>query len=126
MEAVDQNLDSVTMWGSGEPMREFLHADDLASAIVTASQIYDSGLHLNIGTGEEISIKNLADLVALAAGYRGRIEWDISKPDGTPRKVLDVSRVRALGWTPQVGLKDGIASMVSWYREARSLGIARI
>ena len=126
VEAVDQNLDSVTMWGSGEPMREFLHADDLASAIVTASQIYDSGLHLNIGTGEEISIKNLADLVALAAGYRGRIEWDISKPDGTPRKVLDVSRVRALGWTPQVGLKDGIASMVSWYREARSLGIARI
>lgn len=126
VEAVDQNLDSVTMWGSGEPMREFLHADDLASAVVKASESYNSGLHLNIGTGEEISIKNLADLVALTAGYSGRIEWDMSKPDGTPRKVLDVSGVKALGWTPRIGLKEGIASMVTWYREARSLGVARI
>jgi GDP-L-fucose synthase len=83
-------------------------------------------MHLNIGTGEEISIKNLANLVALAAGYRGRIEWDTAKPDGTPRKVLDVSRVSALGWSPRIGLEEGIASMVTWYREARSLGVARI
>jgi GDP-L-fucose synthase len=126
VEAVDQNLDSVTMWGSGEPLREFLHADDLASAVIMASQNYDSELHLNIGTGDEISIKNLAELVARAAGYSGRIEWDTSKLDGTPRKVLDVSRVKSLGWTPRIGLTEGIASMVIWYREARSLGVARI
>ncbi len=125
VEAVESRADKVTLWGSGAPLREFLHVDDLAQAVLMASESYDSSLHLNVGTGEDISIKELALKVASAAGFNGDIEWDSSKPDGTPRKVLDVSRIKALGWRPTITLDDGIASTIAWYKEANARGEVR-
>jgi GDP-L-fucose synthase len=125
VEAVESRADKVTLWGSGAPLREFLHVDDLAQAVLLASESYDSSLHLNVGTGEDISIKELALKVASAAGFNGDIEWDSSKPDGTPRKVLDVSRIKALGWRPTITLDDGIASTIAWYKEANARGEVR-
>jgi GDP-L-fucose synthase len=118
IEAAESGADKVTLWGSGTPLREFLHVDDLAQAVLVASEKYDSNLHLNVGSGEDLSIKDLAEKVAAAAGFAGEIEWDSSKPDGTPRKVLDVSRVKALGWKPTITLDEGIASTITWYKEA--------
>jgi GDP-L-fucose synthase len=106
---------SVTLWGSGSPKREFLHTHDLAEAVFLASEKYDSEEHLNVGTGKDLSIKELAILVAKKAGFAGDIEWDASKPDGTPRKVLDVTRLRALGWEPRISLEAGIAETVQWF-----------
>ena len=106
---------SVTLWGSGSPKREFLHTHDLAEAVFLASEKYDSEEHLNVGTGKDLSIKELANLVAKKAGFAGEIEWDASKPDGTPRKVLDVTRLRALGWEPRISLEAGIAETVQWF-----------
>ena len=125
VEAAESGAEKVTLWGSGAPLREFLHVDDLAQAVVLASEKYDSSLHLNVGTGEDLAIKNLARKVANAAGFAGEIEWDSSKPDGTPRKVLDVSRIKALGWKPTNTLEDGIASTIAWYREANARGEVR-
>ena len=125
IEAAESGADKVTLWGSGKPLREFLHVDDLAQAVEVASEKYDSSLHLNVGAGEELSIKHLAEKVAAAAGFAGKIEWDISKPDGTPRKVLDVSRVKALGWKPTITLDEGIASTIAWYKEANARGEVR-
>ena len=125
IEATENGSDKVTLWGSGSPLREFLHVDDLAQAVVIASEKYDSSLHLNIGSGEDLSIKNLAEKVAEAAGFAGEIEWDSSKPDGTPRKVLDVSRIKALGWKPTITLDEGIASTIAWYKEANARGEVR-
>jgi GDP-L-fucose synthase len=125
IEAVEFGADKVALWGSGTPLREFLHVDDLAQAVVIASEKYDSNLHLNIGSGEDLSIKNLAEKVALAAGFTGKIEWDSSKPDGTPRKVLDVSRIKTLGWKPTITLEEGIASTIAWYKEANARGEVR-
>jgi GDP-L-fucose synthase len=99
--------------------------DDLAQAVVVASEKYDSSLHLNIGSGEDLSIKELASTVARAAGFTGQIQWDSSKPDGTPRKVLDVSRIKALGWKPTITLEEGIASTIAWYKEANARGEVR-
>lgn len=112
----------VTLWGSGSPLRDFLHVDDLARAVVLAVDKYDSGLPLNVGSGGEISIKDLALKIAAAVGFEGVIEWDASKPDGTPRKVLDVSRLRALGWEPSISLDHGIMSTISWFKHAYSQG----
>ena len=109
VEAMESGADKVTLWGSGSSLREFLHVDDLAQAVVVASEKYDSSLHLNVGSGEDLSIKELALKVADAAGFTGKIEWDSSKPDGTPRKVLDVYRMKALGWKPTITLDEGIA-----------------
>jgi GDP-L-fucose synthase len=120
IEAAESGAGKVTLWGSGMPRREFLHVDDLAQAVVVASEKYDSSLHLNVGSGED-----LAEKVAKAVGYTGRIEWDSSKPDGTPRKVLDVSRVKALGWKPTITLDEGIASTIAWYKEANARGEVR-
>lgn len=106
---------SVTLWGSGSPKREFLHTHDLAEAVFLASEKYDSEEHLNVGTGKDLSIKELANLVAQKAGFAGEIEWDASKPDGTPRKVLDVTRLRALGWEPRISLEAGIAETIQWF-----------
>ena len=106
---------SVTLWGSGSPKREFLHTHDIAEAVFLASEKYDSEEHLNVGTGKDLSIKELASLVAKKAGFAGQIEWDASKPDGTPRKVLDVTRLRALGWEPRISLEAGIAETVQWF-----------
>jgi len=125
VEALESGAGKVTLWGSGSPLREFLHVDDLAQAVVLASEKYDSNLHLNVGSGEDLTIKDLAEKVARAAGYTGKIEWDSSKPDGTPRKVLDVSRVKALGWKPTITLDEGIASTIAWYKEANTRGEVR-
>ena len=125
VEATESSANTVTLWGSGSPLREFLHVDDLAQAVVLASEKYDSSLHLNVGSGEDLSIKELATKVAMAAGFTGKIAWDSSKPDGTPRKVLDVSRMKALGWKPTIRLDEGIASTIAWYKEANARGEVR-
>jgi GDP-L-fucose synthase len=106
---------SVTLWGSGRPKREFLHTNDLAEAVLTALEKYDADEHLNIGTGKDLTIMELANLVAQRVGYQGAIEWDASKPDGTPRKVLDITRLRALGWEPKISLETGIAETIQWF-----------
>jgi GDP-L-fucose synthase len=125
VEATESGAKKVTLWGTGSPLREFLHVNDLAQAVVLASEKYDSSLHLNVGFGEDLSIKELATKVATAAGFTGEIEWDSSKPDGTPRKVLDVSRIKALGWKPTITLDEGIASTIAWYKEASARGEVR-
>lgn len=125
VEAKAENRSKEVLWGTGSPMREFLHVDDLAKAVVLAGDKYDSPQHLNIGTGEDLTIKELAHLVADLAGFKGEIAWDSSKPDGTPRKVLDVTKVKSLGWKPEISLRDGIASTIKWYIDATSKGIAR-
>lgn len=125
VEAVEVGSKRVSLWGSGSPRREFLHVDDLAKAIVLASEKYDSNVALNVGTGEDLSIFELAQKVADAAGFAGNIEWDTSKPDGTPRKVLDVSRIKAFGWSPTITLEEGIASTVAWYKEVNTRGGVR-
>jgi len=109
------NLPEVTLWGTGSPMREFLHSSDLALAVILASEKYDSDLHLNIGTGSDLSIRELAQRIAKSAGFKGEINWDPSKPDGTPRKLLDISRLKALGWEPKVSLDEGIQETIQYF-----------
>ena len=116
---------TVTLWGSGKPKREFLHVDDMASAVALCAENYDDERHLNIGSGIDSTIAELAQLVAGAAGFTGEIAWDTSKPDGTPRKVMDVSRVKSLGWSPKISLSDGIAQTIAWYRKANAEGVVR-
>jgi GDP-L-fucose synthase len=125
VEAAQNGVATETLWGTGSPKREFLHVDDLASAVVLLGDAYDSKEHLNIGTGEDLTIKELAELVAQLAGFTGEIAWDATKPDGTPRKVLDVSKAKSLGWAPQISLRDGIASTIAWYKDATAKGEAR-
>lgn len=125
VEATEKNAPTETLWGTGAPKREFLHVDDLANAVLIASEKYDSSMHLNIGSGQDLSIKELAELVADIAGYKGEIKWDSSKPDGTPRKVLDVTKAKSLGWAPAITLRDGIASAMNWYKEATAKGVSR-
>ena len=125
VEATENGAATETLWGTGAPKREFLHVDDLANAVLIASEKYDSSMHLNIGSGEDLSIKELAELVADIAGYKGEIKWDSSKPDGTPRKVLDVTKAKSLGWAPAISLRDGIASAMNWYKEATAKGVSR-
>ena len=102
----------VTLWGTGSAMREFMHSSDLASAVLIASEKYDSDLHLNIGTGVDLTIKDLALRISKFSNFKGETKWDSSKPDGTPRKVLDVSRLKALGWTPKISLDQGIQETI--------------
>ncbi len=104
-----------TIWGTGKPRREFLHADDLASAAVFLMQHYDEGEIINVGTGEDITIADLARLVADVVGFTGSLTFDTAKPDGTPRKLLDVTRLHALGWRHKINLADGIRSAYDWY-----------
>jgi len=125
VEAVETETKEVTLWGSGLPRREFLHVEDLAKAILLTSSNYDSTMHLNIGTGKDTTIKELALMIAKLAGFEGQILWDTSRPDGTPRKVLDVSKIKALGWEPTITLGEGIASTISWYKEASARGEVR-
>jgi GDP-L-fucose synthase len=105
----------VVVWGSGSPRREFLHVDDLADATLFLMQHYDAEEIINVGVGEDMPIRELAELVGEVVGYQGAFTFDSSKPDGTPRKLLDVSRLRHLGWQPKIGLKEGIAQMYQWY-----------
>jgi GDP-L-fucose synthase len=109
--------ESVTVWGSGTPRREFLHVDDLADAILYLLVAYDAEPIVNIGWGEDITIRELAELVLSVVGYRGRMIFDASKPDGTPRKLLDVGRVTGLGWRPKIPLKIGLESTYNWFKE---------
>ena len=106
---------SLRLWGTGTPLREFLHADDLAEACVLLLERYSQAGHINVGSGEELSIRQLAEMIAQVVGFTGHIEFDPSMPDGTPRKLMDVSRIRALGWKPRLALPEGIRSAYAWY-----------
>jgi GDP-L-fucose synthase len=117
VEAKETNAPSVTLWGTGTPKREFLHVDDLAKAILICLEKYDSDQHINIGSGEDLSIKDFALKVSKAARFNGEIIWDSTKPDGTPRKVLDVTKIKNLGWKPSISLDEGIIQTIQWYRE---------
>ncbi len=108
---------SVTLWGTGSPKREFLHVDDLAAASLFLLEHYDDPQTINVGVGEDLSIKELAELVRGVVGFEGDLLWDPDKPDGTPRKLLDVSRLTELGWKPQVRLEDGVRSTYGWFHE---------
>lgn len=114
--------DSVTLWGSGTPHREFLSADDLADVCITLlnADLHDITLPVNIGPGQDVSIKELAQLVAEVVGYSGAVEWDTEKPDGTPRKLLDSTRMLATGWRAKTDLKDGILQTYQWYLENKA------
>lgn len=125
VDAADNNSRVVTLWGSGNVLREFLHVEDLARAILFAAKEYDSEQHLNVGSGVDISIRELALKISSAVGFTGEIKWDSSKLDGTPRKVLDISRIRSLGWKPEIGIDDGILQTINWYREAKFRGRLR-
>jgi GDP-L-fucose synthase len=115
-EAKEQHAPAIEVWGSGTPRREFLHVDDLAAACVYLMQHYAEELPINVGWGEDISIAELAQLIADTVGYRGALKFDSTKPDGTPRKLLDTTRLTALGWRPGIRLKAGLASTYDWYR----------
>jgi GDP-L-fucose synthase len=115
VEAKRSGSGKVTLWGSGSPLREFLHVDDLAKAVVLCMDKYDDSKQINIGSGHEVSIKDLASKISNAVGFNGEIIWDSSKPDGTMRKVLDSSKIAKLGWKPLISLDQGIASTVEWY-----------
>lgn len=116
-EAQLENQARVVVWGSGNPRREFLHVDDLAAAAVFLMQQYEQPDIINVGFGEDTTIAELAQLVSRITGYTGRLTFDASKPDGTPRKLLDSSRLKALGWRPSISLEDGIRSTYSWFLE---------
>ena len=107
----------VALWGDGTPMREFLHVDDLAEAAVTCMQKYDSEEIINVGTGEDVTIKELAETIADVVGYKNDVKWLTDKPNGTPRKVLNVDKMKSLGWEPKIGLREGIESTYEWYKE---------
>ncbi|MEY4033505.1 MAG: GDP-L-fucose synthase [Verrucomicrobiota bacterium] len=105
----------LTLWGTGTPLREFLHADDVAGACLMLMDRYSEAGHINIGSGEELSIRELAQKVAATVGFTGQLEFDPAMPDGTPRKLMDVARIRGLGWRPRIGLDEGIRGVYAWY-----------
>ena len=107
----------VKLWGDGSPMREFLHVDDLAEACIKCMQDYDELEPINVGTGEDVTIKELAETIVDVVGYKNYYEWDTDKPNGTPRKVLNVDKMKSLGWEPKIGLREGIESTYAWYKE---------
>jgi GDP-L-fucose synthase len=115
-EAVKNNSAEVLLWGSGSPLREFLHVDDLAQAVLLCMEKYDESQQINIGSGIEVTIKDLAQMVATKAGFKGKIVWDANRPDGTPRKILDNSKLEKLGWKPSIPLDEGISSTLNWYQ----------
>ncbi|NPC97278.1 GDP-L-fucose synthase [Nocardioides sp. zg-DK7169] len=116
-EAAKAGAVSVTNWGSGSPRREFLHVDDMADACLHLMEHYDGASQVNVGTGRDATIREIADIVAEVVGFEGKTLWDTSKPDGTPQKLLDVSRLRDAGWEARIGLRDGLKSTVEWYRQ---------
>lgn len=107
---------SVTNWGTGSPRREFMHADDMADACLHLLDHYDGPQQVNVGTGRDATIAEIAAVVAEIVGYRGETHWDVTRPDGTPQKLLDVSRLAELGWTSRIGLRDGLATTIDWFR----------
>ena len=110
-----QKKPSVTLWGTGSPKREFLHADDLGRACIYLLEHYEDDVAINVGVGEDIAIKDLAVIIQGIVGFKGDVFWDTSKPDGTPRKLLDVTRIKALGWNPEIELLDGIGETYAWF-----------
>lgn len=122
VEAKERGDAAVTAWGTGAPLREFLHSHDAADAMIFLMKNYEGRDFLNIGTGKDMSIKALTELVAEIVGFTGKIEWDTSKPDGTPRKLMDVERLHALGWQHSISLRDGITQVVAWYLKERAAG----
>ena len=129
-EAVQINKSTVTCWGTGNPLREFLHVDDLGEACVFALERWKPRSNelsfLNVGTGKDLSIRELAEAVATATGFRGMIHWDTSKPDGTPKKQMDVSRLASMGWHSRISLEEGLAETVFLFREQLSHGLLRL
>jgi GDP-L-fucose synthase len=124
-EARTTGAESVTNWGTGSPRREFLHADDMADACLHLLEHYDGPQQVNVGSGHDVTIRELAEIIAEAVGYEGQTLWDASMPDGTPQKLLDVSHLAQLGWTAKIGLEEGVGSTVAWYRDCVDAGIAR-
>ncbi|MFZ5427812.1 MAG: GDP-L-fucose synthase [Thermodesulfobacteriota bacterium] len=116
-EAKLAGAESVAVWGTGNAMREFLHVDDCARAIVFCMENYEGEGILNVGTGQDVTIRQLAETVARVVGFEGRLVFDASKPDGTPRKLLDITRITALGWKPSIGLEEGVATTYRWFLE---------
>jgi GDP-L-fucose synthase len=117
--------DEVLLWGTGAARREFLHVDDLARACVHLLERYDDDAPVNVGTGEDITIRDLAVTVAAVVGYEGNLAWDTTKPDGTPRKLLDISRVAALGWRPRLSLQEGLEATYRWYVENAASAVGK-
>lgn len=120
VEARDSGAATMTVWGSGTPRREFMHVDDLADALVFLLRGYSADEHINVGVGDDVTIAELAQTVADVVGFRGRLEFDASRPDGTPRKLMDSSRLTALGWRPRIGLRDGLADALKAFQAARA------
>lgn len=116
-EAAASAAPTVTNWGTGTPRREFLHVDDMADACLHLLEHYDGLEQVNVGTGTDVTIREIAETIAKVVGYEGETEWDTTKPDGTPQKLLDVSKLAEAGWTARISLEDGIRSTVAWYRE---------
>jgi GDP-L-fucose synthase len=115
-DAKETNSEVVTLWGSGQPLREFIHSDDLATALLFLLENFDSDLPINVGSGQEVAIRELAQIIKEIVGFTGEILWDAKMPDGTPRKALDSSEIRALGWMPSINLEAGIAQAYNWFR----------
>jgi GDP-L-fucose synthase len=112
-----QKRNEIMVWGTGMPRREFLHVDDCADALVHLMKVYSGEEHVNVGTGEDVTIAQLADLIAEVVGFEGKVEYDRTKPDGTPRKLLDTGKLGALGWTPRIELREGIQRTYRWFLE---------
>jgi GDP-L-fucose synthase len=121
-EAKKAELAEVAVWGTGKPLREFLHVDDLARAAAFCLDHYDGYEHINCGAGSDVSIADLAELIGRIVGYSGKTVFDTTRPDGTPRKLMDSSRLAALGWKPEISLEDGIASTYQWYLKHKTAG----
>lgn len=116
-DAKSSGAPSVELWGSGTPKREFLHADDLGRACVFLLENFDDDIAINVGVGEDVSIRELAELIKQTVDFGGEIEWDASKPDGTPRKLLDISRISDLGWKAEISLREGVETTYDWYQK---------
>ena len=125
-EAKEEGRHEVVVWGTGRPLREFLYVDDLAKAVVFCLDHYDEYEQINCGAGSEVSIRDLAEIVGRVVGFSGRIVFDETKPDGTPRKLMDSSRIAALGWRPEISLEDGIASSYRWYLENKIVSVTMV
>ncbi len=118
-EARERGEVEVPLWGTGKPLREFLHVDDLAEALLFLMQHYSDAEHVNVGVGQDLSIRELAETIARVVGYQGKLAFDPGKPDGTPRKLVDTTKINALGWHPRIGLEEGLRETYRWYLENR-------
>lgn len=121
--ARDAGAEAMTVWGTGTPLREFMHVDDLADALVFLLKIYSGADHVNVGTGQEVTIGEVAQLICAVVGFKGKLAFDTSRPDGTPRKLMDSSRLLAMGWTPRIGLREGLESAYAAFLAGEQRGV---